>query len=110
MKDLIPFPTGAVSRIAGWIIAAPFLAAVGAAVAAAWLGGLLAGLLRAPSVWRETLRCPAGHDNETVSRWQCARCAAEYAGWVGRCEVCGDESAAWFPCERCDLAIRLPWR
>lgn len=54
------------------------------------------------------LRCPNGHINNAVGRFECAACRATYHGWVGRCEVCG-AGAAWFPCDVCGVSIQLPW-
>jgi len=54
------------------------------------------------------LRCPNGHPNPTVGRFECGACHAAYHGWVGRCSVCGS-GAAWIACDVCGVAIPLPW-
>ncbi len=54
------------------------------------------------------IRCPNGHPNPTVGRFECASCKAVYHGWVGRCAMCG-AGAAWIPCDVCGVAIALPW-
>jgi hypothetical protein len=74
---------------------------------------LLIALLRWPSRYRarnaDVLRCAAGHPNNVMGRWTCS-CGATYLGHVfGPCPICG-MSAGWVRCERCDLAIRSPWK
>lgn len=97
-------------RILFWFVAAPVFAAIGAAVTVSAISRFVTGALRLTRARREQLVCPRGHLNEVIGRWSCDACGSEYLGWVGACEVCRDESADWIPCERCGLAIRLPWR
>lgn len=55
-----------------------------------------------------TVRCPSGHENSTIGRYECGACRAVYHGWVGRCGLCG-APAGWMPCDHCGVAIALPW-
>lgn len=106
----LPVPLRSILRFSFWIVVWPLLALAGAAVVAAVLARSLFRLVRLRTVARQVLRCPAGHRNGTAGRWECARCGGQFAGWVGRCCVCGDEEAEWFPCGTCGLAVVLPWR
>jgi hypothetical protein len=54
------------------------------------------------------LRCPNGHVNATVGRYQCGVCHSTYHGWVGKCALCG-AGAGWFECSSCGVGIKLPW-
>lgn len=99
-----------IGRILFWFAAWPVLAVIGAAVAVSSCSRFVSGLRRLARARCDTLVCPRGHANEVIGRWSCDACNSEYLGWVGACEICRDESADWFPCERCGLAIKLPWR
>lgn len=69
-------------------------------------GRLLQGKARALD---DAVFCQNGHRNETIGRWACAGCKAEYHGWVGACELCR-AGAGWIRCSTCHIGIRLPWR
>ena len=101
---------GRVAKLAAWLALSPFYATVGLFVLARWTVDRLGGVRRFRGVMQDVLTCPDEHPNSVVGRWTCDVCGGDFVGWVGRCEVCGDESASWFPCERCSLAVRLPWR
>lgn len=110
MSSLGPFSVKTLGRFALLAAAWPFLAALGAIVTAAGAWRFAAKLLRATRARRSELVCPRGHANDVIGRWACDRCGGEFLGWVGACEICGDESADWVSCERCALAITLPWK
>lgn len=74
---------------------------------------LLVALLSLPWQLRAktaaTLRCPGGHSNPVMGRWNCT-CGATYAGHAfAPCPVCR-LPAGWMRCEACGLAIRSPWK
>jgi hypothetical protein len=97
-------------RVACWAVVWPLLAAIGAGVLAAAIVAGTFRLVRLRTVGRSALRCPAGHANGTLGRWQCGGCGGQFAGWVGKCGICGDETADWFACGTCALSVVLPWR
>jgi len=101
---------GRLARLVLWIFAWPFLSLVGLAVVLGAVGRAVRRASRLRSVAREFLACPQGHGNSVLARWECSACGGQYLGWVGRCSACGDETAAWFECEVCRLAVVLPWR
>jgi hypothetical protein len=109
VSKLVPIPTRTLVRAAIAVVTWPLFALLGAAVSARWLVRLVRRVARASHARHDTLRCPRGHANDVVGRWGCEECGAEYLGWVGACANCGDESVDWISCERCGLAIRLPW-
>lgn len=110
MSSLLPVSSRTLLRVLAWLALWPLLAALGVWVSVAAFLRLAGRLLRARHALSEIVTCPRGHPNSVVGRWLCDRCGSEYLGWVGECAVCGDESADWLPCERCSLAIALPWR
>jgi len=110
MSALIPIPPRKLARVALLAAAWPFLAVLGLVVAIAGAWRFALKLRRGMEARQDTLFCPRGHANETVGRWSCDRCGGEYLGWLGACKNCGDESVDWFPCDRCGLAVKLPWR
>lgn len=105
----LPVSPKTFARVLFWIVAWPFLAVVGACIVGGAVLGAARKLVRATRVRRDALRCPRGHAVDVIGRWLCENCGSEFLGWVGACEVCGDESADWTPC-RCGLAVPLPWR
>jgi len=100
----------AVLRVVMWFLLCPIYAAVGLWVVICWAARRVDRVRALRGTLEDALVCPAGHVNATVGRWNCDVCGGDYAGWVGECTACGDASADWFACERCALAIRLPWR
>lgn len=108
MKSL--FGRFSIVRVAVWLVLAPLLAMVGAYVVAASLPRTARWLRRLPSYWADSLACPSGHPNAVAARWECSDCHGQYLGWVGKCSVCGSTDVDWFPCEICELAVKLPWR
>lgn len=98
-------------RFGLWLFVSPILAAVGLVVVAVRLPRVARWVRMLPTARAETIYCPQGHANETVSRWECANCGgAQFFGWVGRCSVCGSEIVDWIACSTCGLAILLPWK
>ena len=91
-----------------WLLCSPFLAVYGLVLALRALVRLVRGARGFRLALAKELRCPNGHVNQTVGRFSCGVCHAEYHGWVGRCGVCG-APAGWFPCAECGVGIRLPW-
>lgn len=56
----------------------------------------------------DELRCPAGHLNAVVGRWEC-RCGNAYLGHAfAPCGNCG-AVAGWIQCEQCELGVRSPF-
>jgi hypothetical protein len=95
-------------RIAVIALGSPFFALVGLVVLGWAMARTVRLLFRARAVLASSIRCPHGHWNPVVSRWQCQSCGSVYHGWVGRCPVCS-EGALGFECEECGVTIRLPW-
>ena len=92
-----------------WLLLSPLYALYGLILLARWPFRLARSLGAARAAMKDELVCPHGHATSVVGRFHCGRCGADYLGWIGRCEVCGDESARWASCETCNVGMRLPW-
>jgi len=87
----------------------PLYAAYGLYVVVSAVTEFVRWLVRVRYALRPSVTCRScGHENSVSGRFECASCRAQYHGWVGRCPVCGAEPA-WTPCDRCGVAVRLPW-
>lgn len=99
------------TRKAGWMLflfAFPLFTLYGIWRVLRWGFGLIGAVIRMRRALDRVIRCPSGHANAVVGRWECASCRAVYHGWVGRCPLCG-AGAAWISCSTCGVSVRLPW-
>lgn len=109
MEGALPSVTRSLPvRLALFVIAIPFFAGYGAYVVMRSLWAAYRFVRRSRAALARTIRCPNGHPNSSIGRFECASCGATYHGWVGRCSVCG-AGASWIACERCGVGIPLPW-